>query len=227
MFMIICSFNIKNNFFYHKDKTPEICNFIHKYHIDILCVQEYLFKDSFKFNLDKYKIYGIGRFRKKKHRFNESNNIITNLDVSYANTKRLPWFFTTLPRIYTYARLKYKSSNITVINTHVDYLHTLSRKKQLNKLLSFIKNESKENKIILMGDFNADIYDKSFIKFINELNNLGINRVDINDKTFKLLNKPIDHIFISKEFKINSYKVLIDENYDISDHYPLIVDIDI
>ena len=74
----ICSYNIKNNFIKHTNKTSDIIGFINKYKINILGVQEYLFKDASKFNLDNYSCIGKGRLQRKNSLFNEACSIITS-----------------------------------------------------------------------------------------------------------------------------------------------------
>ena len=220
----ICSYNIKNNFFKHKDKTKDIISFINKYEIDIFGVQEYLFKDAKKFNLENYKCVGKGRLVRKNSIFNEACSIITRFDILKHKVYKLPWFFTTFPRIMNEIVVKYKNKEYLIINTHLDYLHKISQKRQLNYILNHIKNIKFKN-VILMGDFNLDLNSIIFKKFIIELKTIGINRVDINEKTFKLLNKPIDHIFVSSNLNVISSKVIIDNDLAISDHYPLYIEI--
>lgn len=226
MMLKICSFNVKNNFIKHKNKTDNIIDFINKYKISVLGVQEYIFNESRKFNLEGYRCVGSGRFKQRKHVYNETNSIITNCNVLKFKTYRLPWFFTSLPRIMTCALVKYKTDNILIINTHLDYLHRISQKRQLNYILNYIKHKSKDYKIVLMGDFNLSIKSELFNKFINDIKNYDISRVNIDEKTFKLLPHAIDHIFISNSFKLKLYKVINDQKYDISDHYPIYIEID-
>lgn len=220
----ICSFNIKNNFFKHKNKTEDIICFIKKYKIDILGLQEYLFRESNKFYLDGYSCIGKGRLFRFKNVYNETNSIITKYKVEYHRTIKLPWLFTTFPRIMNYSRLNINGKVISIINTHLDFMHIFSKRKQLDFIYRFLKKEVLKNEVVLLGDFNMTIKDKSFINFINNLNKIGIQRVDLEEKTFKYLSNPIDHIFISKNIKLKSKTVLKDEDFDISDHYPLIID---
>ena len=82
--------------------------------------------------------------------------------------------------------------------------------------------------VILLGDFNSDLSNKLFIKFIEDLEKLGLKRVEYNHKTFRKSKKdtPIDHIFIPKEYKIENMEVISSEELEkYSDHYPLCVTI--
>lgn len=221
--MRISSFNIQNNFYKHINKTDYLISFINKYDLDILGVQEYLYRDSKKFKLNGYKCYGKGRYKYINSIFNETCSIITKLKVkSYRNIK-LPWFFSQFPRIITEALINVDDKEYLILNTHLDYLHKFSQKRQLNFIIKYLKNIKYKN-IIMMGDFNLDINSKLFKNFINEINKLNINRVDINEKTFKSLDKPIDHIFISNNIVIKDIKVI--KSIDISDHYPLYIEVE-
>lgn len=223
--MKICSFNIQNNFYKHINKTNYLISFINKYDLDILGVQEYLYRDAKKFNLDNYKCVGNGRFKHIDSIFNETNAVITRFKVLNNKTIKLPWFFTSFPRIMTKVHVKHNNQEYLVINTHLDYLHKISQKKQLKYIIKYLKNKNINKNIILMGDFNLNHHSHLFKYFISELSNINITRVDIDNKTFKYLDKPIDHIFISNNIKIKDVKVISDDEFNISDHYPLYIEI--
>lgn len=223
--MKMSSYNIQNIFFKHKDKTLDIIKFINKYKIDILGLQEYLLKEANKFNLDSYRCVGKGRLFRKNSIFNETCSIITNKEVISNKSYKLPWFFTTFRRIMNVSKIKDNKNEYLVINTHLDHLNKMCQKKQLNYIYKFLSNIDNKNNIILMGDFNLDLNNKTFINFTSKLSSIGINRVEITDKTYKNLDKPIDHIFISSNIKLLDKKVIIDDSLDISDHYPLYVEI--
>ena len=222
--MKISTFNIKNNFFKHVDKTDYLISFIEKYDLDILGVQEYLYCESKKFKLDDYKCVGKGRYRKTSNVFNETCSVITNCEILNYKTIKLPWFFTSFPRIMTVVNIKYKNKEYLVINTHLDYLHKISQRKQLKYILKYLSNINHKN-IIMMGDFNLNVHTNIFKHFLEELNKLNITRVNISEATFKNLDKPIDHIFISSDIKVNDVKIIKDDEFDISDHYPLYIEI--
>ena len=77
-----------------------------------------------------------------------------------------------------------------------------------------------------MGDFNLKNNKDIFNKFCSLLEKKGINRVEFNDRTFKesRYHREIDHIFISNKFFLVNHKIIKD--LKISDHYPILVDID-
>ena len=127
-----------------------------------------------------------------------------------------------LKRIVTKVVIEYSpSKQITIFNTHLDFQYDFVKERQLKKLLSLIKKE--ENPIIITGDFNLKNNKQIFIDFIKDLESLNIYRVKLNEKTLKhsQYNRAIDHIFLSKDFKIISKEVI--KNLSISDHYPLLI----
>jgi endonuclease/exonuclease/phosphatase family metal-dependent hydrolase len=130
-----------------------------------------------------------------------------------------------IPRILTKAYIDTKEFGlITFYNTHLSVKNDKVKKKQLNSILDNIKKET--NPVILTGDFNMTINNPLFKEFINELEKIGIKRVNVLEKTYKThsKNNAIDHIFVSKKMNILKYKVIKDDKYkDFSDHYPIIV----
>ena len=227
--MIICSFNTRNVFLKHKNKNEMLYKLIDKYKIDILCVQETIYKDLTEFKYKNFKSYGLGRLKKSNSIFNETNNIITNIKLEDISTNRLPSYLTTFKRIFTAATLKKNNKNICIINTHLDFLNNISRKMQLKKILKYIKSKYKRYEIILTGDFNTSTDEKYFINFIDELKKINIDLVKNNQPTI-LMKKhklPIDHIFISNSLIMKSFNVINNDEIIDSDHYPIIIDLDI
>ena len=65
--------------------------------------------------------------------------------------------------------------------------------------------------------------DLGCVTILNKLNNLGLKRVDIHEKTLKQsrYNRSIDHIFIPDDYDVELLEVIKD--LDISDHYPVLL----
>lgn len=229
--LTIATFNIKNDFNkYSKEKSSSIIKFLKDKEVDILCLQE-LFpsceKDLIKKLLKiKYNIYGKYRYKMKLFKtINESTSIITKKKVLSNKTYHLPFLPSTLKRVATKIIIEDEElGHIAIINTHLDYKYIFTKKRQLQKIISLIKNES--HPIILTGDFNLKNNNPIFCEFIAELEKLGINRVPVHEKTFKesKYKRAIDHIFINEEFKVLEYMVIKD--LSISDHYPVLVKIE-
>lgn len=226
--LTISTFNIQNDIGqYNKKKTLIIKDYLLDNNIDILNLQE-LYSSCEKDLLpllakNNYTINGKYRYKLKLfNRGNEKTPIITNRKVVFNETYHLPFIPSFLKRIVTKVVIDYSpSKQITIFNTHLDFQYDFVKERQLKKLLSLIKKE--ENPIIITGDFNLKNNKQIFIDFIKDLESLNIYRVKLNEKTLKhsQYNRAIDHIFLSKDFKIISKEVI--KNLSISDHYPLLI----
>ena len=229
--MIISTFNIQNNSKdYNSNKAVEIYNYLINNKIDILGLQEVFYKcnnDLEKLINSKYNIIGKYRYFLKflYPNKNEKNPIITKYNIINSKTYHLPSFKGSYNRIITKSSINYKGNNISVYNTHIEVINDEVKSKQLEYIYNLIRNEN--NLIILMGDFNFKKSNKIFDDFINKLKSINIKLVDINTNTFKTSkdNLSIDHIFVSNVFKITKKKVIKD--MDISDHYPVMVEIEL
>ena len=164
--------------------------------------------------------------------FRWKNAIITNLNIieikTYSLSKNLNKtgkrsLLSIFPRIATVTIISKENQNFTLINTHLDHLTNIGRKTQLNYLKQIIELNSKYP-IILAGDFNLNTDNEIFQNFTKYMNFQNCKLVPINEKTFKPPVNPFkisynfktpDHIFIPKDFIIESVNV-IDNNF--SDH---------
>ena len=226
--LTICTFNIKNNYRdYQSDKADKIIKFINQNKIDYLCLQEVFTKcrRDLQKNLrgTKYKIYGKYRFSLPIFTpINEAVSIITKEKVLYNRTYHLPFLPSGLKRVVTKVVTKTDDLGyVTILNTHLDYMFDFVKKRQLKKIIKLIETE--KNPVILTGDFNLKINNPIFKEFIKKLNNLGLKRVDIHEKTLKQsrYNRSIDHIFIPDDYDVELLEVIKD--LDISDHYPVLL----
>ena len=227
----ISSFNIQNNYRkYNITKTEDIMNYLKNNNIDILGLQEVFYlcdKDICKKIDNKYNYYGKYRFYSRlilRH-INEMTPIITNKKVIEKKIYHLPFLPSLLKRIVTKVVIEYEGKLISIYNTHLEVRKEKVKERQLKKIYNLIKKDN--NLIILMGDFNLKNNKEIFNKFENLLKAKGIYRVEFNHKTLKIskYKREIDHIFLSKEFKLIDKKVI--DNLSISDHYPIMVDVNI
>ncbi len=229
--MIISTFNIKNNFdSYNYEKANIIYKYLKDNKIDILGLQELFLKcdrDLLKKLKNNYYIEGKYRFFCKIifRKRNERTPIITKYTLLYHKTYHLPYFPSGLKRVLTKIVIDFEGKIISIYNTHLEAKILSVKEKQLNRIYEIIKKDT--NPIILMGDFNLKYDNPVFINFMNKLKELNLNRVEVNEKTLKPSkdNKAIDHIFLSNDFKLR--KKLVVKDLSISDHYPIIVDVDI
>ena len=227
--MIVSTFNIQNDSrSYKKNKTREIYNYLKKNKIDILGLQEVFYScndDLEEFIKKKY--YIVGKYRYLLKLFypikNERNPIVSKYKIIDNKTYHLP--SSKYNRIITKAVIKYKSNNISIYNTHIEIVDDNIKTKQLDKIYNIISKDN--NPIILMGDFNLKNSSKLFKDFISKLNSINIKHIDIDGNTFKASkeNEAIDHLFVSNKFKITKKEIY--KKLDISDHYPVIIDINI
>lgn len=235
MKLVISTFNIQNKYNdinFYSGYVEELINLIDNYHIDIMGVQELTRKyknkliniiDSNYKVIGKYRYTWLGNIIPYVKKYNESNSIITNKKVIRYKTKYLP-FFPSIPRIVTIIDILLNNKKIRVINTHLDNKSKTAKYKQLNSIKKILKESNIES--ILMGDFNITINNEVFMKFINELKDIGYKRVDANFSTHKINKYPIDHIFIPSKWEVNKIEILkIDSK--ISDHKPIIIDVTI
>lgn len=222
----ISTFNIQNDFNnYDISKSEMIKKYVLDNDLDILGLQELFSKcnnDLEKLFLDSdYNLFGKYRFLLKKilNRFNEKNAILTKNWVFDTATYHLPFFPSPLKRIVTKIVISYKNKKISIYNTHLDYKSDKIKKKQLERLVEIISGDS--NLIILMGDFNLKNNNPLFNDFIKMMEDKGLLRVELGEKTLKAskYKREIDHIFLSKEFKLLDKKVV--KELEISDHYPV------
>lgn len=238
-------FNVKN--YDGGYNSIKFASLLKDYNIDILSTQELVrrYLNNIKKNL-KGDYKGVGNYRygnfyltkkiKFLDRYNETNTIFTKHKVILEKDVRLPWIPRTIkdfkdglnkyksitPRIITEAIIEIDKKKIRVLNTHLDKRIENIKRRQLKKLINEIKKKNLPT--IITGDFNLGIDDPLMQEFMSELSKQNITRVPYNNRTFKYSNKDIaiDHIFISKEFKLKEFGIIDYKYYDdFSDHYPL------
>lgn len=240
MKLVIATFNIQNKYKLRNysgvdefgNHAKSLVDFINQYHIDILGVQE--LTNPYKQNLctilsknyritGKYRFTSFGNLIPIINKYNESNSIITRYQLLHSDTKRLP-FFPSIPRIITCTSFVIQDRKIKVYNTHLDQKSDKVRERQLKRILSIIKKGKCE--CILMGDFNCSIKHKYFNHFVDEMENLNMDLVEIKKPTHKSKKYPIDHIFIPKDWIIEE-KSVVEVGVKTSDHMPIVVKLQI
>ena len=227
----ISTFNIQNDFSkYTIEKTKKIYDYMIDNDIDILGLQEVyskLYNDLNSLINKKYEIIGTYRFLSKiiLNRFNEMLPVITKYRIINHKTYHLPHFPSPTKRIITRVLIGYKGSYISIYNTHLDYKFNMVKERELKKIYKIISKD--DNPIVLIGDFNLKNNNKTFTDFEKKLQDLNMYRVNLDEKTFKpsKYKREIDHIFLSKNFVVKNKEVV--KNLDISDHYPVLIDVDI
>lgn len=147
------------------------------------------------------------------------------------------------PRIATWAVLRDRKSRrtIRVINTHFDHVGVVARRESAALIERWIKQGALVRlPTILMGDFNSTPDDPGY-KLLAATETSGLRDSRTNSRTpaygppgtfnaFKIDNDtaaPIDHIFVSGQFSVESYSVVTQHwgGRLPSDHYPVIADL--
>lgn len=205
-----------------------IINAITNENPDILGVQEIIHNNKFT-NL-KYQTteiehmtgLNIAKFAKERKIFGSEkggNAIYTSLDKISKGSLNLPYFLES--RNIVFSKIKYDSSKILVMNTHLSAhnINKLERVRQVRKLVKLVK--SSKTPIILMGDFNCE---PNSFEFKYLVKHSGLNPAINHNETFPTYNpsKIFDNILVSKEFEIYNSGIIRTKH---SDHFPVYVDL--
>lgn len=140
-----------------------------------------------------------------------------------------------LPRICTWAQFREIKTGFTFyfFNLHMDHIGVVARRESARLILQKVKQMAGNTATILTGDFNVDQTSDSYAV----INNSGVlkdtyvlspMKMAPND-TFNDFNastagdKRIDHIFVTKNFKVLRYGILTNTYHGLtpSDHYPV------
>ncbi len=143
-------------------------------------------------------------------------------------------------RICTWAKLRDKNSGEVYVhmNTHLDHIGPVARTKGLQLILDYAENFTEP--AVLTGDFNffegCDLYKQMTSgKFIDSKYATDNNMDHYTFNAFyPLMNKKeelaiIDFVNVTKDIKVNSYKVITDkpDGKFPSDHFPVVAEIEI
>jgi endonuclease/exonuclease/phosphatase family metal-dependent hydrolase len=228
------------------DRAPVVASLIRFHEFDIFGTQEGLKNqlDDIANALPEYAWYGKGRddgkdkgefsaiyYLKAKFRLLQSGDFW----LSPTPEKPGPGWDARLNRICSWLQLEdiKAKKKFFVFNVHFDHQGIEARKESSKLLLQKIKTLAGNNPVILTGDFNGDHNSEWY----QALANSGV----VSD-TYKLAKQPyvptgsfnnfganlkhntiIDHIFITKPFKVHKWGVLTDsyQGKFPSDHFPV------
>jgi endonuclease/exonuclease/phosphatase family metal-dependent hydrolase len=216
-----------------KDRLPVVAGLIRFHGFDVFGTQEGLHHqlEDLKGLLPGYAYTGKGRDDGKQS--GEYSAIFYNQDkfklltagdfwLSEDTEKPNKGWDAVLPRICSWAKLESKESGKIVyfFNVHFDHVGVTARKESARLILRKVKELAKDHTAILTGDFNVDQNNESYL-VINNSNimqdsydlaqfkyatNGTFNNFNPNTKT----DNRIDHIFLTKDFKVAKYGVLTD-----------------
>lgn len=240
-------------------RFPVISQMVQFYGFDIWGTQEgkYLQLQDLLHQLPDYAYIGIGRddgkvggefsaifYNKKKLTAMDSGNFWLSEDT----TKPNKGWDAVLPRICTWGRFKFNKGGkeFYMFNLHMDHIGTVARAESAKLILKKIKDMKVDLPVVLTGDFNVDQKSESFLlldnsKVLNDSYRLTDNKL-ANAATYNGFGKNlhqddrIDHIFLTKQFKVLSYGILTDGYVDMtykkdkdgimrypSDHFPVLI----
>lgn len=226
--LTISTFNIQNTIKEpSSEKHQAILEYLRKEKIDILNLQEVFIDCELdllpKLKQQNYTLSGDYRFHLKAlKKINEKTPIITNQSIVETKTIHLPFFPAPLKRVITKTVVEVENKKqVTIMNTHLDFMFDFVKKRQLKKIVKLVRKE--KNPVIITGDFNLKENNPLFQNFIAELKKMDIVHIPIQGKTLKNSRSKyaIDHIFLSKNFEVIEQKVIKD--LSISDHYPVLI----
>lgn len=234
-----CGADGENNFCYRK---PLILKKIEKEKPDIICFQEVMehVADWLKENLTDYVVAGCGREADlsgeqmtvafQRDRFNLMKmDTYWMSETPYVPGSRYPEQ-SPCPRTCTEMVLLEKASGqvFRVINTHLDHVGVLARKRGLEQILKKLEEEPffPEVPVIITGDFNAEP-DGEEIRVIAEHPGFTDITEGIGTTWHDYMRRPdygqIDYIFAKGAISCEKVEKWTDEENGVylSDHFPV------
>ena len=216
-----------------KQRFPVIASLIRFHDFDIFGTQECLYHQltDIKNSAPGYDFIGIGRDDGKQA--GEFSAIFYKTDKFKLLNKGDFWLSTitdrpnkgwdaVLPRICSWGEFKVIKTGFTFyfFNLHMDHIGVTARAESAKLVLAKIKEMTGNKPVILTGDFNVDQHSDPYKLF----NNSGVLkdayettaiRYALNGtfnafRTDGKTDSRIDHIFLTKQFKVERYGILTD-----------------
>jgi endonuclease/exonuclease/phosphatase family metal-dependent hydrolase len=197
-------------------------------------------------DLPEYDYYGIGRDDgKQTGEFSEifykkdKFQMLGHGDFWLSETPEKPglgWDATCCNRICSWVWLQDKKSKkkFYVFHAHYDYQKDLARNESSKLILKEIKRIAGSQPVIFMGDMNGSNETQWYktiagsgilVDTYNKVANPYANNGSFNGfgKTVKS-NEVIDHIFVTRQFKVQKWGILTDTYHGRypSDHFPVL-----
>lgn len=230
------------------DRKGPVCDLIRFHEFDIFGIQEAFIEQvqDMQKHLTDYSYVGVGRddgASKGEHsaifynnkRFKMLKNGTFWLSDSDTEKPNKGWD-AALPRICTWGIFQDKKNGKKFIfmNTHFDHIGVEARRESAKQILSKAKEFAKDLPLILTGDFNIDEKNEAYFTLANsgivqDTYELAPMKYSPNStfngwgKSLKQ-NGRIDHIFITKPFKVLKFGILTDTYMGKfpSDHFPIL-----
>lgn len=230
------------------NRRDPLCNLVLFHEFDIFGIQEGFIEQvkDMKDRLVDYSYIGVGRddgAKKGEHsavfynnkRFKMLKNGTFWLSDTDTETPNKGWD-AALPRICTWGIFQDKKNGKKFIfmNTHFDHIGTQARRESAKQILAKAREFAEDLPLILTGDFNVDEKNEAYFTLaesgvVQDTYTLAPIKYAPNS-TFNGWGKSlkekgrIDHIFITKPFKVLKYGILTDTymNKFPSDHFPIL-----
>ncbi len=140
-------------------------------------------------------------------------------------------------RIATWAVLEDKETGekYTHINTHLDHVLESTRESQCKVLLNEMEKLQTQGTVVISGDFNTYNDGDVYAAMLKGTDDAGVTAENADSGiTFHSYGKkkdegqgPIDFIFVTKDTKVENYRIIRDTAKGMypSDHYPIVADV--
>ena len=219
----ILSYNVNNDYRDIEKKVAIILHMIEEYDVDIIGLQEvtpqfYNYLSS-KLNKDKYCISEAVK------------QSFYNVMISKSNYKSSPSYFSftnsSMARGYLKLNITHANKNYIVITTHLESGHNNKeiRKLQCDEILASILDV---DNCIIFGDMNfTNPEEKIFTFFYLDSSSNDVYTYDskYNFKAIKPFRNNLDRFYIKTNKKItkDNYYIILFDNIDLSDHFPILL----
>jgi endonuclease/exonuclease/phosphatase family metal-dependent hydrolase len=227
-------------------RCERFLDILHSWHPDVLGLQEPLKHqyDQVSRSLTEYSSVGVGRddgraagefcpIFYRKERF----DLVKFGTFWFSGNSTVPGttdWGSRYRRICTWAELRERRSerSFTVYNLHLDHESQHSREKSVELLLTRIRERGNHDPVIVIGDFNAEPENPALALFLDSpvptSALMSVSAEDVEVGTFhgfsgKVTGGPIDHIFVSPEWRVESARVIPGDGLRPfpSDHLPV------
>lgn len=188
----------------------KIIRYLKELDADIICLQEVLY-NQFALLKQSLKVDGIFAANINKPTLMYGIATLSKNEILYS--KHIFLKSKGEQRGFLHTNVFSECCCIDVINTHLG-LDKDERKEQLSQIIDYT-NRLQKSKVIC-GDFN----EKNI--FISIFNDSAVYTNNQSIATFEKSNARIDYILVDKSLGIYKYKL---DKINLSDHYPIIVDI--
>jgi len=226
------------------NRLDKVITLINKYSPDVMGVQEALDGqlNDLKSNLPQYAAVGVGRddgktkgeysaifYRKDRFSVVKQNTFWLSEQPEVPGSKS---WDAAITRVATWAILRsVDGDTIFVINTHFDHMGSLARENSAKLIIKNLPQLASGLPVVMTGDLNCTRDEAPFKALTTSSTFTLLDTAPSNPPgtycTFSVgeVCRAIDYVLLSKEWKLESYMVIDDNDgtYYPSDHLPVMV----